>query len=164
MLKLSQVQQHLTKTKMPHKLLKYHEWRKEADQLCTHMNDQEKHEWALANVKQHESTRHPRYRLWFELALLLAVLVLARTSHCQTITPTVFNVKQLTNPWITSVTTWGGSTLGAMANYGTSPGIVLVPGVNAFITNIPAVTQSGTWTMQPGNTANTTPWLINVTQ
>jgi hypothetical protein len=25
---------------------------------------------------------------------------------------------------------------------------------------IPAVSQSGTWTVQPGNTANTTPWLI----
>lgn len=31
--------------------------------------------------------------------------------------------------------TWAGGTLGAMANYGTSPGAVLVPGVNAFITN-----------------------------
>ena len=34
-------------------------------------------------------------------------------------------------------TTWAGGTLGAMANYGTSPGAVLVPGVNAFITNSP---------------------------
>ncbi len=34
-----------------------------------------------------------------------------------------------------SVPTWGGGTLGAMANYGTSPGAVLVPGVNAFVTN-----------------------------
>lgn len=25
-----------------------------------------------------------------------------------------------------------------------------------------AVTQSGTWTMQPGNTANTTPWLVGL--
>lgn len=25
----------------------------------------------------------------------------------------------------------------------------------------PAVAQSGTWTVQPGNTANTTPWLVN---
>lgn len=32
-------------------------------------------------------------------------------------------------------TNWAGGTLGAMANYGTSPGAVLVPGVNAFITN-----------------------------
>lgn len=34
-----------------------------------------------------------------------------------------------------SITSWGGGTLGAMANYGTSPGAVLVPGVNAFVTN-----------------------------
>jgi hypothetical protein len=33
------------------------------------------------------------------------------------------------------ITSWGGGTLGAMANYGTSPGAVLVPGVNAFVTN-----------------------------
>lgn len=33
------------------------------------------------------------------------------------------------------VPSWGGGTLGAMANYGTSPGAVLVPGVNAFMTN-----------------------------
>lgn len=34
-----------------------------------------------------------------------------------------------------AITTWAGGTLGAMANYGTSPGAVLVPGFNAFITN-----------------------------
>ena len=36
-----------------------------------------------------------------------------------------------------TVTNWGSgsNTLGAMANYGTSPGAVLVPGVNAFVTN-----------------------------
>lgn len=31
-------------------------------------------------------------------------------------------------------TSWAGGTLGAMANYGTSPGAVLVPGVNASVT------------------------------
>jgi len=44
------------------------------------------------------------------------------------------------------VPSWAGGTLGAMATYGTSPGAVPVPGMNAFVTNIPAVTQSGTWT------------------
>jgi hypothetical protein len=34
-----------------------------------------------------------------------------------------------------AIATWANGTLGAMANYGTSPGAVLVPGVNAFITN-----------------------------
>lgn len=50
-----------------------------------------------------------------------------------------------TNAVSASVPTWAGGTLGAMANYGTSPGAVLVPGVNAFITNTPPVSQSGTW-------------------
>lgn len=64
---------------------------------------------------------------------------------------------------------WGGTALGAMANYGTSPGAVLVPGVNAFVTNTVTVsgtvaaTQSGTWTVQPGNTPNTSPWLVTST-
>jgi hypothetical protein len=39
-----------------------------------------------------------------------------------------------------NVTQWASGTLGAMANYGTSPGAVLVPGVNAFVTNSVAVT------------------------
>lgn len=43
-----------------------------------------------------------------------------------------------------AITNWGGGALGAMANYGTSPGAVLVPGVNAFITN--TVPVSGTVT------------------
>lgn len=34
-----------------------------------------------------------------------------------------------------AIPTWAGGTLGAMAAYGTSPGAVLVPGVNAFVTN-----------------------------
>lgn len=42
--------------------------------------------------------------------------------------------------WLTSVTTWASGTLGAMANYGTSPGAVLVPGVNSYVTNTVAVT------------------------
>lgn len=36
---------------------------------------------------------------------------------------------------VTGFTSWAAGTLGAMANYGTSPGAVLVPGVNAFVTN-----------------------------
>lgn len=34
-----------------------------------------------------------------------------------------------------SITNWAGGVLGAMANYGSSPGAVLVPAVNAFVTN-----------------------------
>jgi len=39
-----------------------------------------------------------------------------------------------------AITTWASGTLGAMATYGTSPGAVLVPGVNAYVTNQPTVT------------------------
>jgi hypothetical protein len=46
------------------------------------------------------------------------------------------SVTQGTVPWVDSITTWATGTLGAMANYGTSPGAVLVPGVNAFVTNV----------------------------
>jgi hypothetical protein len=49
----------------------------------------------------------------------------------------------------------GGVLLGAMANYGTSPGAVKVPGVNAFITNSPAVTGSGIFEVSPTTAANT---------
>jgi hypothetical protein len=84
-----------------------------------------------------------------------------------------FGVTQQTSPWVDSITTWGGGTLGAMAAYGTSPGAVLVPGVNAFVTNTVGV--SGTVSVsnfpatQPVSgtvTANqgTTPWADNVTQ
>lgn len=65
---------------------------------------------------------------------------------------------------IGNITQWNSVALGSPSAYGTSPGAVNVPGVNAFITNTPAVTQSGTWTVQPGNTANTTPWLASVSQ
>jgi hypothetical protein len=33
---------------------------------------------------------------------------------------------------------------------------------NSITVGTHAVTQSGTWTVQPGNTANTTPWLVNL--
>jgi len=42
-----------------------------------------------------------------------------------------------------AITSWAGGTLGAMANYGTSPGAVLVPGFNAFITNTVATAGPG---------------------
>jgi len=60
-------------------------------------------------------------------------------------TKVIGEVNQGTSPWVVSnggtfavqaaVPTWAGGTLGTMANYGTSPGAVLVPGVNAFVTN-----------------------------
>ena len=44
-----------------------------------------------------------------------------------------------------NVADWAGTALGAMANYGTSPGAVKVPGVNSFITNtVTATCNAGT--------------------
>lgn len=53
---------------------------------------------------------------------------------------TLANDNTLPTGWPTptqvqTVTTWAGGTLGAMAAYGTSPGAVLVPGANVFVTN-----------------------------
>lgn len=56
-----------------------------------------------------------------------------------------FGVTQQTSPWVDNLTQWNSVALGSPSAYGTSPGAVNVPGVNAFVTNIPAVTQSGTW-------------------
>lgn len=68
-------------------------------------------------------------------------------------------VTQSTSPWVDSITTWATGTLGAMANYGVSPGSVLVPGVNAFITN--TVTVSGTITTTPPSNASTNLAQVN---
>lgn len=82
-------------------------------------------------------------------------------------------VTQTTSPWVVSCTAancainvsqWAGSALGAMANYGTSPGAVLVPGVNAFITNTVAVTlTSTTITGTVAVTQSTSPWVVSCT-
>ena len=44
------------------------------------------------------------------------------------------------NPLPTNVTQWDSVGLGAPSLYGTSPGAVEVPGVNAYVTNSPTVT------------------------
>jgi len=49
-----------------------------------------------------------------------------------------------------------GTATGTLELYGNSPSSV---GVSTS-----AAVQSGTWTVQPGNTANTTPWAQNITQ
>ena len=41
--------------------------------------------------------------------------------------------------WWQDMGAWAGTALGAPSNYGTSPGAVEVPGVNAFITNAPVL-------------------------
>jgi hypothetical protein len=63
-----------------------------------------------------------------------------------------------------SIVSWGGGVLGAMSNYGTSPGAVLVPGVNAFITNTPAfnLTQVASTALGAITTYGTSPGAVNV--
>jgi hypothetical protein len=56
-----------------------------------------------------------------------------------------WNVGQTGGPWTINWTQVASVALGAPSAYGTSPGAVNVLGVNAFITNTPAVSQSGTW-------------------
>ena len=99
------------------------------------------------------------------------VVTLAST----TITGTV-SVTQGTSPWVVSLasTTITGTpsfnlaqlnavALGSPSNYGTSPGAVSVQGVNAFITNTPAVTlASTTITGTVSVTQGTSPWVVSL--
>lgn len=64
-----------------------------------------------------------------------------------------------------NLTAVGGTALGAASNYGTSPGAVEVQGVNAYITNTPAVTGSGVFEVGPTGAANTAsnPFFFNLT-
>lgn len=50
------------------------------------------------------------------------------------------SVTQGTSPWVDNITQWASTNLGAPSAYGTSPGAVVVPGVNAFVTNTIAAT------------------------
>lgn len=60
-------------------------------------------------------------------------------------------------PTTDNVAKWDGTALGAPSNYGTSPGAVAVPGVNAFVTN--TVTVTGTGGTFPA-TQSTSPWIV----
>jgi hypothetical protein len=52
------------------------------------------------------------------------------------------------------LTSMNGVALGSPSNFGTSPGTVPVQGVNAFVTNTPAVTGSGIFEVSPTTSAN----------
>jgi hypothetical protein len=100
----------------------------------------------------------------------------AVTLASTTITGTV-SVTQGTSPWVVSLTSTtvtntvaenliqvAGVTLGATAvtAYGTPPAAANVPGVNAFITNTPAVTlASTTITGTVSVTQGTSPWVVS---
>jgi hypothetical protein len=63
-----------------------------------------------------------------------------------------------------NVAQWSGSSLGAMANYGTSPGAVLVPGVNAFVTNTVPVTGTFFQATQPVSCSAAATCPVNASQ
>jgi hypothetical protein len=59
--------------------------------------------------------------------------------------------------WYSDISAWAGTQLGAPSNYGTSPGAVAVPGVNAFITNTVGITANSSVNVaQFGGVATTT--------
>jgi hypothetical protein len=67
---------------------------------------------------------------------------------------------QNTTPWLTSVV--GGGNL-AMVKAASTPAAAIDPALVVAISrnNTVAAAESGIWTVQPGNTANTTPWLMS---
>ncbi len=62
---------------------------------------------------------------------------------------TVGAVTQASGPWTVNLTQVDGTALGAPSNYGTSPGAVSVPGVNAYVTNTVPVSGTFWQTTQP---------------
>src|SRR5439155_16452124 len=60
----------------------------------------------------------------------------------------------------TNVTQFAGSPVAI----GTGTGGPGVPRVTVSSDSVIGATQSGAWTMQPGNTPNTTPWLMTIQQ
>ena len=89
------------------------------------------------------------------------------TTAAPTYTTATFNAASLTTAGglRSDNSSWAGTALGAPSNYGTSPGAVTVPGVNAFVTNTVAVSlTSTTITGTVAVTQSTSPWVTNVTQ
>jgi hypothetical protein len=73
------------------------------------------------------------------------------------------SVTQGTVPWADDITQWANVALGSPSNYGTSPGAVAVPGVNAFVTNSVAVTGTFFQATQPVSVSQATPGTTNGT-
>ena len=68
----------------------------------------------------------------------------------------ISSVTQGTVPWVDDVQQWADTVLGAPSNFGTSPGAVKVPGVNAYVTDFPstyAVTGTFYQATQPASIA-----------
>lgn len=60
-------------------------------------------------------------------------------------------------PWAENITQFGGTNLST----GTGASGAGIPRVTVSNDSNVLATQSGTWTVQPGNTPNTTPWLVS---
>jgi hypothetical protein len=69
-------------------------------------------------------------------------------------------VTQSTSPWVTNITQFGSTNVST----GTGASGAGIPRVTVSNDSNILATQSGTWTVQPGNTANTTPWLVTANQ
>lgn len=69
------------------------------------------------------------------------------------------SVTQGTSPWVDNITQVAGSNIAT--GHGTAAGSVRV---ELPTDGTGVVGQGGTWTVQPGNTANTTPWAVNPTK
>lgn len=67
---------------------------------------------------------------------------------------------QGTSPWVTNITQIGSTNIST----GTGASGAGIPRVTVSNDSNILATQSGTWTVQPGNTANTTPWLATINQ
>lgn len=63
-------------------------------------------------------------------------------------------------PWTDNVTQFGGTNVST----GTGASGAGIPRVTVANDSNVLTTQSGTWTVQPGNTPNTTPWLATISQ
>lgn len=59
---------------------------------------------------------------------------------------------------------WDGTSVWKRVTFGQATMANSLPVVLSSNQSAIPVTQSGTWTMQPGNTANTTPWLMSIFQ
>lgn len=73
---------------------------------------------------------------------------------------TIGAVTQASGPWTQNITQFGGSPVVT----GTGVSGVGIPRVTVANDSVVLASQNGTWTVQPGNTANTTPWIFTVNQ
>jgi hypothetical protein len=60
--------------------------------------------------------------------------------------------------------TAGSAAGGVLTVQGSASGTAIPVSGSVTVSGTVAATQSGTWTVQPGNTANTTPWLSTISQ